>query len=61
MTSKGKTILLGTALVIAAAANARAADMPVKAPQPAAPAPLFIVNGNSVGYYYAFTATNSTR
>ena len=50
--------ILAAGLIITSCGRGVAADMPVKAPAPAAPSPFFIVNDNSIGYYYAFTATN---
>ncbi len=47
------------ALILAAAAGqAMAADLPVKAPPPPPEAPFFFVNDNSLSYHYEFTATN---
>ena len=48
------------ALILAAAASqAMAADLPVKAPPPPPPeAPFFFVNNNSISYHYEFDATN---
>jgi hypothetical protein len=59
MSINTKSSLLVVVLMIAAASHAMAADMPVKAPPPStAPPPFFIVNDNTIGYYYAPTATN---
>ena len=58
MIISAKMMLLVAALMVAATGCAAAADMPVKAPTPVKPPPFFIVNDNSVGYYYAPTATN---
>jgi hypothetical protein len=52
---KAKQTLLAATLMIVAVGDAGAADPQTKA---ATPSPLFTVNDNSVGYYYAFTATN---
>jgi nucleoside-specific outer membrane channel protein Tsx len=47
------------ALILAAAAGqAAAADLPVKAPPPAPVAPFFFVNDNSFSYHYEFDATD---
>jgi hypothetical protein len=53
-----RTTLFLAILGIAVAGRVGAADMQVKAPPPAPTAPLFVVNDNSIGYYYAPTATN---
>ncbi len=53
-----KRIGLVSALTIAAIVPAKAADVPVKSAVPTVPASVFLINDNSVGYYYAFTATN---
>jgi hypothetical protein len=54
-----KLAALCGAASIAISGLARAADVPVKAPAPpAAEPPTFLVNNNSISYYYAPTATN---
>src|SRR5262245_36499413 len=60
MFSTTKPTILAAALATLAASHAAAADFPVKAGpvKPAAQTPFFIVNDNSLSYYYAFTATN---
>ena len=55
---KTKSIRAAVTLLSAIFGYAATADVPVNAPPPAAPTPLFIVNDNSVGFAYAFTATN---
>jgi hypothetical protein len=44
--------------LLAAGIDARAADLPVKAPKPIADAPFFLVNDNRVTYSYIFNGTD---
>ena len=53
-----RTIALAGILAAALSGAAGAADMPVKALQPAPAMPFFFVNENSLSYHYEFTATN---
>lgn len=59
ITMSAKSIMLAAVFATAAAGLGHAADLPKKAPPPAAPpTPFFLVNENSLTYSYAFTATN---
>lgn len=53
-----RVLSLAAVVAVTAAGAVFAADMPVKALKPVAPAPFFFVNENSVGYSYYFTATD---
>ena len=53
-----RVLSLAALLAVTATGAASAADMPVKALKPVAPAPFFFVNENSIGYSYYFTATD---
>lgn len=58
MIAKTNSVLAAVILLGAISRYASAADVPVEAPPSAAPAPVFFVNNNSIGYAYAFNATN---
>ena len=55
-----RNVLIAGLFLAATAGFANAADLPTKAPESTAPLdpPFFIVNNNSIGYSYAFTATD---
>lgn len=53
-----KVLTVAAVVAVVSGATASAADMPAKAVKPAAPAPFFFVNENSIGYRYEFLATN---
>jgi len=55
-----RTIAFAALIATTMAGSAGAADMPTKTPVVKAPpaTPFFIVNENSLGYHYEFTATN---
>jgi hypothetical protein len=56
---KLRSLLLATTAALAPASFAAAADMPLKAPEPAPPPPFFLVNDTSISYTYYARATNA--